>query len=54
MIQVGDLTENGNDADIAARAAAAQPLIDAGIGFFPMRGNHETCDRADIVRSYEA
>jgi hypothetical protein len=42
VIQVGDLTENGNDVDIAERAAAAQPLIDAGIGFFPMRGNHET------------
>jgi hypothetical protein len=42
VIQVGDLTENGNDLDIAERAAAAQPLIDAGIGFFPMRGNHET------------
>ncbi len=42
VIQVGDLTESGNDADIAVRAAAAQPLIDAGIGFFPMRGNHET------------
>ena len=42
VIQVGDLTENGNDADVAERAAAAQPLIDAGIGFFPMRGNHET------------
>ena len=42
VIQVGDLTENGNDADIALRAAAAQSLIDAGIGFFPMRGNHET------------
>jgi len=42
VIQVGDLTENGNDADEATRAAAAQPLINAGIGFFPMRGNHET------------
>jgi hypothetical protein len=42
VIQVGDLTENGNDADIAARAQAAQALYDAGIGFFPMRGNHET------------
>jgi Calcineurin-like phosphoesterase len=42
VIQVGDLTENGNDADIAARAAAARPLLNAGIGFFPMRGNHET------------
>ena len=42
VIQVGDLTENGYDADIATRAAAAQPLIDARIGFFPRRGNHET------------
>jgi hypothetical protein len=42
VIQVGDLTEDGNNDDIAVRAAAAQPLLDAGIGFFPMRGNHET------------
>ena len=42
VVQVGDLTENGNNADIQTRAAAAQPLLDAGIGFFPMRGNHET------------
>jgi Calcineurin-like phosphoesterase len=47
VVQVGDLTENGNDADIAARAAAAQPLYDAGIGFFPMRGNHETYGTAN-------
>ena len=42
VIQVGDLTENGNDADIAMRAQAANELYLAGIGFFPMRGNHET------------
>jgi hypothetical protein len=42
VIQVGDLTEDGNDTDISVRAAAAQSLYDAGIGFFPMRGNHET------------
>ncbi len=42
VIQVGDLTENGNDAAIASRAVAAQVLYNAGIGFFPMRGNHET------------
>jgi hypothetical protein len=42
VVQVGDLTENGNDADIATRAAAARDLYKAGIGFFPMRGNHET------------
>lgn len=42
VIQVGDLTENGNDADVTRRATAAQALYNAGIGFFPMRGNHET------------
>jgi len=41
VIQVGDLTENGDDPDIATRAQAAQQLYLAGIGFFPMRGNHE-------------
>ena len=34
VVQVGDLTESGNDADVATRAAAAQALYDAGIGFF--------------------
>jgi hypothetical protein len=42
VIQVGDLTENGNNADLDVRAAAAQKLLDASIGYFPMRGNHET------------
>ena len=42
VIQVGDLTEHGFDADIAIRATAAKTLYDAGIGFFGMRGNHET------------
>ncbi len=42
VIQVGDLTENGNDADEVVRANAAKALYSAGIGFFPMRGNHET------------
>lgn len=42
VLEVGDLTERGNDADLAVRAAAAQTLYDAGIGFFPMRGNHDT------------
>jgi hypothetical protein len=42
VIAVGDLTNDGNDSSEAVRAATAQPLIDAGIGFFPFRGNHET------------
>lgn len=42
VIQVGDLTDRAGDAGLAARAAAAQTLYDAGIGFFPLRGNHES------------
>jgi Calcineurin-like phosphoesterase len=42
VIEPGDLTDNGSDAGIATRAAAAQPLLNAGIGYFPVRGNHET------------
>jgi hypothetical protein len=42
VLQVGDLTDRAGDAGLASRAAAAQPLFDAGIGFFPLRGNHET------------
>lgn len=42
VIQVGDLTDRAGNEGMNARAAAAQPLYDAGIGFFPLRGNHET------------
>ena len=42
VIQVGDLTNNGRDESVARRADAARALHKAGIGFFPMRGNHET------------
>ncbi|MCX6178851.1 MAG: metallophosphoesterase [Chlorobiales bacterium] len=42
VIAVGDLSDDGNDISEVTRAQAAQPLIDAGIGFFPFRGNHET------------
>jgi hypothetical protein len=42
VIQVGDLTDEGIDAGIVTRATASQDLYSAGIGFFPIRGNHET------------
>lgn len=42
VIQLGDLTDRAGDAAMYTRAEAAQPLYDAGIGFFPIRGNHET------------
>lgn len=43
VIQVGDLTDNGTDSGIQTRALAAQTnLYPHHIGFFPIRGNHET------------
>jgi hypothetical protein len=41
VIQVGDLSDEGLDASFATRATAAQELYNAGIGFFPLRGNHD-------------
>lgn len=48
VIQVGDLVDketdspNGSSArTLPVRAAAAQGLYDAGVGFYPLRGNHE-------------
>lgn len=43
VIQAGDLSDCGTDRAMAARAAAAATnLYPNNIGFFPMRGNHET------------
>ena len=43
VIQVGDLTDCGTTAGIVTRALAAQTnLYPRNIGFFPVRGNHET------------
>jgi hypothetical protein len=42
VIQVGDLVDTYSATNMDVRAAAAQPLYDAGIGFFPVRGNHES------------
>jgi len=49
VIQVGDLIDSETDSPngnagmrtMPVRAAAAQKLYDNGIGFFPLRGNHE-------------
>ena len=46
VIQVGDLVDSYSAANMDARVAAAQPLYDAGIGFFPLRGNHESSSSA--------
>lgn len=44
VIQVGDLVNNenvGTNRTLPTRAAHCQALYDAGIGFYPVRGNHE-------------
>jgi hypothetical protein len=41
VIHVGDLCDNGSLAGEDVRALYAQPLYDNGIGFFPLRGNHD-------------
>jgi len=47
VIQVGDLSDDGREISEEERAAAARPLIDAGIGFFAFRGNHEAQKKND-------
>jgi len=42
VIQVGDLTDGGTNAQLDTRATFAQDLYNAGIGFYPLRGNHES------------
>jgi hypothetical protein len=48
VVQVGDLTDNGSSAALAERAKASRALYNAGIGFYPFRGNHESSADAAI------
>ena len=48
VIQTGDLTENGTNLEMGTTATFRQSLYNAGIGFFPLRGNHETSAAAAI------
>ena len=42
VIQVGDLTDDGSNVALQTTALFRQALYNAGIGFFPFRGNHES------------
>jgi hypothetical protein len=42
VVQVGDLTDNGSNESLDIRATFSQALYNAGIGFYPLRGNHES------------
>lgn len=41
VIALGDMSDRAKPGAMAIRAEYAKTLYDAGIGFFPMRGNHE-------------
>lgn len=51
VIQVGDLVDKetvDDERTLPTRAAHAAALYDAGIGFFPLRGNHESSAEAAL------
>lgn len=41
VIAVGDLVDKANQDSVDARALYVQDLYNAGIGFYPLRGNHD-------------
>ncbi|MEK7392291.1 MAG: metallophosphoesterase [Fibrobacterota bacterium] len=56
VIAVGDLSDFSTNEAYHTRATWAQPLYDAGIGFFPLRGNHddvtEPTNASEFVRVF--
>ena len=55
VIAVGDTVDTGSQTNMDIRALYAQDLYNAGIGFFPFRGNHEsgwTGSAAEEARIY--
>ena len=52
VVQVGDLCEKGSNVNLSTRALYTQDLYNAGIGFYPLRGNHESTqeDARQFVR----
>jgi hypothetical protein len=52
VIQVGDLTDTESDASLQVTSKYRQELYNAGIGFFPLRGNHEPNRGSEFVRVF--
>jgi hypothetical protein len=48
VVAVGDVTDNGSKLALDTRVTYVQALYNAGIGFFPLRGNHESSSAAAI------
>jgi hypothetical protein len=51
VIAVGDTVNLSSKANIDTRALYAQDLYNAGIGFYPLRGNHETSSDPNYLNS---
>jgi len=54
VVAVGDVTDNGSNLALDTRAEFVQALYNANIGFFPLRGNHEssTAGAAEFKRVF--
>ena len=58
VVHVGDMVNTGSQVNDYTRALYAQDLYNAGIGFYPLRGNHEaangsyTGSGADFIYAY--
>ena len=54
VIQVGDLAEKPTNIAFQTRAKHNSVLAEAGIKFYPLRGNHDSDGRAETVARYKA
>ena len=51
VVAVGDTVDVGSKVNIDTRALYAQDLYNAGIGFYPLRGNHEAAEDPNYLLS---
>jgi hypothetical protein len=54
VVAVGDVTQNGDTLGMDTTATFRQALYNAGIGFYPLRGNHEDAagEAAEFLRVF--
>ncbi len=52
VVEVGDLCDDGSVAGEDTRAVFAQELYNAGIGFYPLSGNHDDGQSGELTRIY--
>ena len=52
VVEVGDLCDDGSVAGEDTRAVFAQELYNAGIGFYPVSGNHDNPSPGELTKIY--